>query len=292
MADEHKIRISVIIPHYNDKTRLGLCLASLERQTLPRAMFEVIVADNGTPGGVDELEHKFSDVQFITAAERGAAHARNSAMARASGEIFAFIDADCIADPDWLERGVAALADADFVGGRIDISVERENAPSPVEAFELVFGFRQRLYVERKRFSATANLFVWRDVATQIGPFRNGVSEDLDWGRRADALGFRLAFNANSIVTHPARSDWSALVQKWDRLTRERWGGVEKRGLKSALRWTGLAVATALSAAPHLWAVFTSRELTRLRDRLAAAGVLARIRFWRARKMIALLATA
>ena len=291
MNDRRGARVSVIIPHYDDKARLLLCLESLEQQTLPRDDYEIIVADNGTPCGLGDVEARFPRVRFVLSSERGAAHARNAAMEAARGDIFAFIDADCLAAPGWLREGEAALSDADFVGGRIDISVETDKCPSPVEAFELVFGFRQKLYVERKRFSATANLFVRRETAVEIGPFRHGVSEDLDWGRRASALGFRLAFNANPVVTHPARRDWQALVLKWDRLTRERWGGVENRGPKGALKWTALAIATALSAAPHLWAVMTSRKLTRLRDRIAAAGVLARIRLWRAQKMLALLAT-
>jgi GT2 family glycosyltransferase len=170
------------------------------------------------------------------------------------------------------------------------VTADDARALTPVEAFETVFGFRQRLYVRRKKFSVTANLFATRAAADAVGSFRHGVSEDVDWCRRARALGFRLAFNATVIVSHPARRDYAALLRKWERLLDERWTGFEGRSLGRRLIWAALAAATALSVAPHAIAVLTTRRLARFKDRIAAAGVLARIRWWRARRMLALLA--
>lgn len=282
-------RVSVIIPHFDQAAMLDACLQSLTAQTLSRSSYEIIVADNGTPGGIDHVRRRFPETTFILAEERGAAPARNAALARARGETIAFIDADCLAAPDWLERGLAGLHEADLSGGRIVVTVSDERRPSAVEAFERVFAFRQRDYVERKRFSATANLFATREAALAIGPFTNGVSEDVDWCRRGAALGFRLTFNDKSIVLHPARRDWSELIRKWDRIVAERWRGFGGKGLIRAAMWMCLAAATALSTAPHLLRVVTSAELNSARDRAAAALVLARLRWWRAKRMTALL---
>ncbi len=281
--------VSVLVPHYNDLAGLEQCLESLTAQTYAADDFEVIVADNDTPGGVDALAARFPGVNFLTVRERGAAIARNKAMSAARGEIFAFIDADCVADRQWIEIGVASMNAADYAGGHIEVTYWESGRPSATEAFEKVFGFRQAWYLKRKRFSATANLFVRREVAEAIGPFRNEIAEDLDWGNRADSLGFRLFFNAKQIVNHPARKDWNALVAKWDRLTKERWSGFGQPGLIRRAMWTGLAAATALSAGPHMWTVLTSRKLDRLQDKVAAIGVLIRIRLWRARRMLSLL---
>ena len=283
------IEASVIIPHFNQKELLALCLESLERQTFERARYEIIVADNGTPGGVDAIKARFPRVIFTAAAERGAAPARNAGLKIARGAAIAFTDADCIAAPDWLERGIQALGGADLCGGRILVTAADDARLSPVEAFERVFAFRQREYVECKRFAATANLFARRAAADAIGPFTNGLSEDLDWCRRGVALGFHLAFNDRSIVSHPARRDWSELVRKWDRIILERWNGSSRASVRGRALWLLLAAATALSAAPHLVRVAFSPELERLRDRAAAASVLARIRMWRAARMTALL---
>jgi GT2 family glycosyltransferase len=281
--------VSIVIPHFNQPELLKKCLDSLERQTVPRPSYQIIVADNGTPGGVDRLIAEFPNVEFVEARERGAAPARNAALDHATGAAIAFIDSDCVAAPDWLERGLESLEGAPLCGGRIVVTVEDDDRPSPVEAFERVFAFRQRDYVEKKKFSATANLFARRDAVAAIGPFTNGLSEDVDWCRRGAALGFHLAFNDKSIVSHPARRDWSELIRKWDRIVAERWAGFERRGFIRVIAWMGLAAATALSTAPHLLRVMTSAELKSARDRMAAASVLARIRWWRARRMTALL---
>ena len=286
---ESMIAVSVIVPHFNQTALLEKCLAALARQTPPPGAFEIIVADNGTPGGISALIERHPGVRFVEATARGAANARNEALRHARGSAIAFIDADCVAAPDWLQSGLEALNGADLVGGRIIVTVEDERRPSPVEAFEQVFAFRQRDYVERKHFSATANLFVKRAAALEIGPFTNGLSEDVDWCRRARALGFHLAFNDKSRVSHPARRDWSELIRKWDRIVAERWAGFEGRGLARKARWLALAAATAMSAGPHLARVLTSAELKSARDRKAAALVLARIRWWRARRMASLL---
>ncbi|MGD9800664.1 MAG: glycosyltransferase family 2 protein [Parvularculaceae bacterium] len=281
--------VSVVIPHFNQARLLEICLSSLEQQTWPRARCEIIVADNGTPGGIESVKAAFPHVRFIDVAERGAAPARNAALAVTTGEAIAFIDADCVAAPDWLENGLDGLREADLSGGRIIVTVENETAPTAVEAFERVFAFQQRDYVERKKFSATANLFVRASAARAIGPFTNGLSEDVDWCRRGVALGFHLAFNDKSIVSHPARRDWSELIRKWERIIAERWAGFEGRGSVRAFAWISLAAATALSTAPHLLRVATSAELTSVRDRAAAAAILARLRWWRARRMTSLL---
>jgi glycosyltransferase involved in cell wall biosynthesis len=284
--------VSVIVPHYNQPAALKLCLQSLTAQKYPPHAFEVIVVDNASDDEAALAEALRAHPGAILAVEpqRGAAHARNAAIARARGRVFAFIDADCVADPCWIAAGLEGLEGADLAGGDVRVTVAEEGRPSPVESFEKVFAFRQEDYISRKRFSVTANLFATRDVVEETGPFVHGVSEDVEWCRRAVALGFRLAFNARSIISHPARRDWSELIRKWERLVTERWNGFGGRSLPSRMAWAGLAVATALSAAPHLLTVLTTGRLTRLEDRIAAAGVLVRIRFWRAGRMLAAIA--
>ena len=100
--------------------------------------------------------------------------------------LFAFTDSDCVPAPDWLKEGMAALADYDFVGGRVDVSVADERSVTPTEAFEKVFAFDFETYINRKGFTGSGNLFVPRTIFEAVGGFRNAVSEDVDWSRRAD----------------------------------------------------------------------------------------------------------
>ncbi|MFW5899467.1 MAG: glycosyltransferase family 2 protein, partial [Jiangellaceae bacterium] len=96
-------------------------------------------------------------------------------------------------------RALAGEGAPDAVGGRVEVFHEDEGAgPSTgprtvprtgAQAFEAVFAFENRAYVERKGFSVTANLVTRRAVFEDVGPFRPGLSEDLDWCARARARG-------------------------------------------------------------------------------------------------------
>lgn len=258
---------------------------------MARQDFEIIFVDNNSETDLSELHTEFPQVYFVTERKSGAAHARNAGLAVARGRKIAFIDADCIADHHWLKNGAQALERHFMVGGQVDVTAKAQNAPTSVEAFEQVFAFQQQKYINRKRFSVTANLFVRRDTANQIGPFSNGVAEDFEWCQRAYTLGIPLVFDATTVVSHPARRTWEDLVRKWDRLTIERWNGYCGSSAVRKMIWVGLAFATAFSSAPHLALVFLSSRISGFKDKLGAARVLIRIRFWRGRRMLSVLSS-
>jgi GT2 family glycosyltransferase len=295
-ADE--LLASVVVPHYNDKVRLEACLASLEDQTCPRERYEIIVTDNGTPGGIADVACRFPRARFIEETRKGAAHARNAAIAAAGSAAFAFIDADCIADPAWLEEGLRALEHADLVGGAIQLTARDGAAPTSVEVFEMMFAFRQQQYIEKQNFAVTANLFAKRMIFEAIGGFRQGLPEDTDWCQRAVAAGYAIRFAPKARVAHPARHDWSELVAKWDRLVLEKYNAMRPQPLFGP-RWVILALLTGASILPHSVRLLLARPETNRseggeseidwRRRLAAVGVLARLRLWRARRMFELL---
>ena len=112
-----------------------------------------------------------------------------------------------------------------------------------------MFAFDNRGYVERKGFSVSANLLTTRAVFDPVGGFREGVSEDLDWCRRAIAAGARLAYADDLRVAHPSRADWPALERKWRRLAARPWGSSPAR--RGAARLGGEGAAHVPSAAAH-----------------------------------------
>jgi cellulose synthase/poly-beta-1,6-N-acetylglucosamine synthase-like glycosyltransferase len=112
--------ISVVIPAYNAQEALGNCLDALERQTAPREEYEIIVVNDGSSDGTQEIATG-RDVILISQSHRGAAAARNAGAHRARGEIILFIDADCVPETNWIEAMISPFADQDIVGvsGRI-----------------------------------------------------------------------------------------------------------------------------------------------------------------------------
>lgn len=281
-------RISVIVPHYDDLDRLDTCLSALMAQTLECNAFEIIVGDNGTPAGVAAVEAVVSGrARVVPVGERGAGPARNGAAAEAKGDLLAFIDSDCVPDPRWLEAGSASIGPGIFAGGKMTVFVPAPDNVSGAEAFELVFGFPNDDYVLRKGFTVTANLFVMRDDFVRVGPFRTGVSEDLEWCERAHGLGLRIVYAGDAVVAHPARSDWAGLVTKTRRIQDEMFLlQCEKPGGRA--RWLLRTLALPASVLVHAPRILSAQKLSAT-ARLQGLVCLARIRLWRFGRGLSLL---
>lgn len=280
--------VSVVIPHYNDLHRLALCLESLGRQTMPCNQFEVIVADNNSVGGVAAVKQIAPDAIVIPAFEQGAGPARNAGAAIARGLYLAFIDSDCIADKDWLHEGIAALENFDYIGGQVVTTIANAKYPTAAEAFEAVFAFNFKKYIEKHRFSGSGNLFVPQVIFRRVGGFRAGVSEDVDWCRRANAMGFSLGYAERAIVYHAARREWSELTRRWDRQMLEDIRlAAEQPGWQ--LRWVAHAAMVAISPLAHWLCVLSSRRLVGFRAKSRGLSGLLRIRSYRSCRMIRLL---
>ncbi len=274
-------QISVIIPHYNDLAALDLCLKAIETQTQPRRTFEVIVADNASPLSRDELERTIAArATLVNVTEKGAGPARNGGVAASRGDILAFVDCDCIPEPAWLAEGVAALSHHDFVGGAMVVLIDRSRAITGPEAFESVFAFDNREYVEKKAFTVTANLFCTRAIFDAVGGFRNGVSEDKDWCHRARDMGYRIGYADRAVAGHPARVSWEDLRKKWQRLNAETYGLYRLRRF-GKIKWLVRSWLLPPSVLAHIPVVLNSPALTSGVERRAALATLARIRWWR-----------
>ena len=282
-SQEDGVYVSVIVPHLNDLSGLEACLSRLTAQTLPADAYQIIVADNGSTCGAEAVRKVINGRGvLVEVAEKGAGPARNGGIAAAKGSLLAFTDiGDCQPRTrNWLAEGVKALSDYDFVGGRMEVLVGDLADMTPVEAFERVFAFENEKYVLKKGFTVTANLFAHRKIFEDCGGFKTGVSEDLEWSRRAVAGGYRLGYAGAAIVGHPARRTWPELRRKWERLNFETYGlsaGAPFRKLK----WLGRSLLLPPSVIIHARRAFTSPELFTLKQRFGAVQTLAVLRLWR-----------
>lgn len=100
----HPPMLSVILPTYNRCSSLQRTLSSLFAQTLPSDRYEIIVVDDGSTDGTRDCMACYPQVTFILQDHRGPAAARNRGAGVAAGEILVFIDDDCTAPADWLQR--------------------------------------------------------------------------------------------------------------------------------------------------------------------------------------------
>jgi GT2 family glycosyltransferase len=150
-----------------------------------------------------------------------------------------------------------------------------------VEAFESVFAFNIEKYVTLKGFAITGNLFCQRRVFDSVGLFGVGISEDVDWCHRAAAAGFSVGFAARANVKHPARRSWLDLRKKWLRVDSETYA-LKVHNKKSHIMWGLFGLALPVSAIAHTPRVLMSTQLN-LVQKLAALGILYKLRVWRAR---------
>ncbi|MDE9451642.1 glycosyltransferase family 2 protein [Aliiroseovarius sp. Z3] len=269
---------AIIIPHYNDPERLARCLTALTRNDLSRV--EVLVVDNNSPTPPTEVQTRFPDVRFVVEREKGAAAARNRGVAETDAPLLFFIDADCVAADDWVAKAHEVAPTADLIGGRVDVFDETPPPRSGAEAFEAVFAFNFQNYIEVQGFTGSGNLVTTREVFEDVGGFRGGVSEDLDWSTRAVSNGHKLIYREDLVVSHPSRSDWAALRHKWRRLTQELYG-VNGNTPRDRMKWAVRALAMPISAIVHTPKVLSSDKLDGWVERLRAVGTLFRLRFQR-----------
>jgi glycosyltransferase involved in cell wall biosynthesis/GT2 family glycosyltransferase len=102
------IRTSVVIPAYQASSTLPLVLDALASQLGPQR--EVIVVQSAIEDHtVDSVERR-PWLRVVSAPERlWPGQARNLGAAKAQGQLLAFLDADSVPSPDWLDRLEHAL---------------------------------------------------------------------------------------------------------------------------------------------------------------------------------------
>ena len=213
-------KISVIIPFRDARQHLPTLLNALKCQTCAQETFEVIWIDDASRdgGGLWLQERLPPGWRLLVHPEsRGSYAARNTGLRVAVSENLAFTDVDCRPNTDWLEQGLAALASASRVAGRIHF--ELSPSPSTAELVDAGRFFRQQRYV-REGFAATANLFVRRNVFGAVGEFNEYLRSggDFEFGWRCSQAGISIQYAENAVVSHPARASLRQLLRKAERV--------------------------------------------------------------------------
>lgn len=284
-------RLSVIIPHLNEPQDLTCCLRALTTQRADGIDFEVIVVDNGSRDPPHAVCAAFPGVQLEFEPVPGPGPARNRGAAVANAALLAFIDADCIAESGWV-RAIVEFMDANpavsFAGGDIQILCEHADHLTAIEAYETVYSYRARLYVERHGFAATGNMTARAAVFHAVGPFGGIASmEDTEWGRRATQLGYGIGYIEAALVRTPSCKSFPELARRWDRHVAHEYRQLGNKPLRT-LVWAANGLIVAASPVAEIVRILRSDRLDRPRDIWSAWKCLTRVRFYRAWRMLAL----
>ncbi len=211
--DHDEPSISVIVAVYNRAYEIGACLESLLSLDYPPSKLEIIVVDDGSSDDTRRIVSGY-DVKLISQPEnRGQSAARNRGVRTARGEIVAFVDSDCIADPGWLKDLVPYFRDGRnvLVGGYVasyysESLLDRyEEVKSPLNMGEetvVGVGAGSDFYVP------TCNMLVRREEYLQVGGLNEDmrVGEDVDLCWRLKEHGSRLVYVPKGVVRHKHRN--------------------------------------------------------------------------------------
>jgi GT2 family glycosyltransferase len=210
-------RVSVVVASYQGERTLNACMESLEKLNYPD--YEIILVDDGSTDGTAQLAKAHPAVRLIRhERNEGLSVARNTGIAAATGEIVAFTDADCRADPDWLHYLVADLLDGGFagIGGHNflppdDSMVAAAVLVSPGGPAHVMLTDRQAEHIPG------CNMAFYKWALAEIGgfdPIFHKAGDDVDLCWRLQQRGFKIGFSPAGFVWHYRRSTVRAYLKQ------------------------------------------------------------------------------
>lgn len=213
--------VSVIVPAKDREAELDECLAALFTLDYPRDRYEVIVVDDGSTDGTVAVAGRYPCHLVSNGRNRGQSFSRNAGARRASGEILAFLDSDCVADPGWL-RDLAPFfswSRAAAVGGYVAGYYGRSRLDRYEQvASSLNMGERLLLAADDPGtfYVPTCNLLVRHRAYVAVGGIREDlrVGEDVDLCWRLRGLGDHVLYVPQGSVRHKHRNHLAAMMRR------------------------------------------------------------------------------
>lgn len=196
---------SIIVAAYNGRPYLERLLASL--LSLAYDPYEIIVVDDGSTDGTREYLAALREPRLkiiFNGKNLGTCRARNRGVEQAVYPWLAFIDQDCSARPDWLEKlsSVLSLGSVDFVFGSV------------VYVSENYRGYFPERLVKNPgaRWPMACNLAFKKEILEKLGGFDPDFfvfgNEDTELALRAVSRGYRYERAPQAVVYHQA-IDWT-----------------------------------------------------------------------------------
>jgi cellulose synthase/poly-beta-1,6-N-acetylglucosamine synthase-like glycosyltransferase len=200
--------VSVIVPVRDGESTIADCLDSILATDYPPDRREILVVDNGSSDGTPALIRSRA-VRYVREEKRGVSNARNRGIAESTGEVLAFVDADCLVEPQWLTELVRPFEDPEVgsVGG--DLQHAPPSTASERQAARMLGNWQRFAFSSNPAYPITANAAYRRDVLERIGPFDPHMTraQDVELGLRfQERSGLRLAYAERATARHRHRS--------------------------------------------------------------------------------------
>jgi glycosyltransferase involved in cell wall biosynthesis len=227
------VKVTVVIATCNRVSSLSNCLSSLEKQTLDRGLFEILVVNDGSTDETGQFLDDFMKetpirFRYISHKNSGVSYSRNAGIDNAEGDYIAFTDDDCIVPPDWLEKMYQKFSSADekvagiggplncitehngtFISNFIQFIDEFNSIPVLTRIFIWYFHTSQLKGDEKVPYLRTSNAIFRRSCLKEVGGFdvnfRKPGGEDPDLCYRLLNTNARFLFDKDIVVLHNTR---------------------------------------------------------------------------------------
>ncbi len=193
--------VSIVVPGYNEEKVIGHCVDSILASDYPRR--EIILVDDGsTDGTLNEMRRyeKMPGVVVIAKPNGGKASALNAGLARATGEVVFFVDADGIFAPNTISemlKGFESERVGAVCGNDSPVNLDRLQTRLANLQTHVGTGFVRRALATLNCLPIiSGNIGAFRRGALEkTGPFIEGfIGEDLELTWRVHKAGYRVAF--------------------------------------------------------------------------------------------------
>lgn len=203
------ITLSIVILTKNNGTTIGKVLQQIQAQQI-RNDYEIIVVDSGSSDDTIQKVSGFNVILYtIPPGEFGHGRTRNLASGYATGDYIVYLSADAIpANENWLKNLVDKLA-TENVAATFGRQIPYENTPLMERFFILrnyppiinepysIKGFNMNAFFSN--VNSAIKRSVWKNIKFNEELI---ISEDHDWARRANELGYKIEYVADAAVFH------------------------------------------------------------------------------------------
>ncbi|MDD5418157.1 MAG: glycosyltransferase [Candidatus Nanoarchaeia archaeon] len=189
------MKISAVIPTYNNEKDIGECIESLLNQT--RKFHEIIVVDSSSRDKTQEIVKSYKKIRLITAG-RGRSLARNLGWIKSKGDIVAFIESDSVFDKDWLKH----IAESFEKGA--DAVIDRRQVYKPETFISRMNNEIFSMRMKKENYKPFSAWVFKREVLEKTKGFDNHLeaAEDVDLGTRTKQEGFVIVYQPSSVQYH------------------------------------------------------------------------------------------
>lgn len=205
--------VTVMIGVYNAAPYIGEAIESVLAQGYEP--LEIIVVDDGSTDGSGDVARSFPAARVFRQENGGNGSARNRAIEEASGELYAFLDADDRFTPGKLNLQKAALdanPELDMVFGHVREFV------SPELDDETRMGIRPPA-AQPMPWTSPNLMLIRRDSFHRVGPFTTAVrvGVTVDWFARASEAGLRYSILPDVVLERRLHTQNNGLREKASR---------------------------------------------------------------------------